>query len=183
MQVSAVNVSLTAGESARMAISTSWSMANTGVLDERAVGAGHVGSASAPATSGAACRRPDRGQGSASDDEVTRAVGQSDHGVGALADGDELTEADELQVAAGRGRHDDAHLGAARATSSDGALPIDRGGVEPGTGRQGEFGVDGEREVVGDPCDDLRQLDRFGDVVDEVDEDQQVERAARPRTS
>ncbi len=30
MQVSAVKVSLTAGERARMAISTNWSMANTG---------------------------------------------------------------------------------------------------------------------------------------------------------
>ena len=37
MQVSAVNVSLTAGESARIAISTSWSMPNDRVLGQRPV--------------------------------------------------------------------------------------------------------------------------------------------------
>ena len=54
MQVSAVKVSFTAEDSARMAISTSWSMANTGSCTSVRCGPVTCALASAWATSGAA---------------------------------------------------------------------------------------------------------------------------------
>ena len=38
-----------------------------------------------------------------------------------------------------------------------------------------ELGVDRAQEIAGDAGDDLRQLDRLGDVVDEVDENGEVD--------
>ena len=105
MQVRAVKVSLTAGDRARMAISTSWSMAKTGscirvrwgpvtwALDKRQR---HLGRRP---------RGPDDGQRAAGDDEVTRAVVQPDDRVGAGGDVDQLRVADELEVAAVPGGH------------------------------------------------------------------------------
>ena len=56
MHVSAVNVSLTAAERARMAISTSWSMANTGSCTNVRCGPVTWALERARATSGAAPR-------------------------------------------------------------------------------------------------------------------------------
>ena len=43
----------------------------------------------------------------------------------------------------------------------------------------GKLGLDGPVEVTGDAGDDLGELDRLGDVVDEVDEDSQVHEQER----
>ena len=90
MHVSAVKVSFTAGDSARMAISTSWSIANGEVLGERAVGAGDVGPVEArgrrrPAASGGQTRA----SGRPSTHEVARSVEQPDHAVGSRRDVDQ----------------------------------------------------------------------------------------------
>ena len=73
MQVSAVNVSLTAGDSARIAISTSWSMANARSWRERAVRPGGVGSFEPARDRRRGVGRPDQREREPSHDEVARA--------------------------------------------------------------------------------------------------------------
>ena len=100
MQVRAVKVSLTAAESARMAISTSWSMANTGSCTSVRWGPVTCALANACATSGPAPRGHTMASGRPVDEEVPRPVLQADHRVGARGDADQLRVADVLYVAA-----------------------------------------------------------------------------------
>ena len=118
---------------------------------------------------------PDGGQRPTGDDEVSGPVVEANDRVGARGDVDQLGVADELQVAAGVGGHD-----TPRSSMSFKSSGTDR----PATSRVaaivigivgGELGVDGVHEVAGDAGDHLGQLDRLGDVMDEVDEHGEVD--------
>ena len=179
MQVSAVKVSLTAGESARMAISTSWSMAKTGSCMSVRWGPVTCALASARRHLAGRAPRPDRRERPAGDDEVTGPVVEADDGICAVGDLDELGVADELQVPARVGGHR-AALSSMQRSSSAQICRCPRLRRAPGLrARRRELGVDGASQVAGDAGDDLGQLDRLGDVVDEVDEHGEVDEQQR----
>ncbi len=100
MQVMAVKVSLTAAERARIAISTSWSIAKTGSCISVRCGPVTCALAERDRDPVGGLWRPDHRQGPAGHEEVPRAVDKADDRVGPGRDVDELPVADELQVAA-----------------------------------------------------------------------------------
>jgi len=93
---------------------------------------------------------------------------QPDHGVQGLRDGDELRVAHELEITALGGLH----LGATPQVLDDlvGNPRCGDHAVRHRIPSFRELRVDGSLEIPGDTGDHLRKLDRFRDVVDEVDE-------------
>jgi hypothetical protein len=68
-------------------------------LHEGAVRTGDVGPVERSGDGGSRLRRPDHGQRTALDHEVSGAVEDADDGVGRLGDADDPPEADELEIA------------------------------------------------------------------------------------
>ncbi len=122
---------------------------------------------------------PDGGEWATGQHEVPRTIREPDDRVEAGRDPHELAVRDELQVAARGRRYCRSALVEQRDELCDAPavlVVLVLWSVPDGSR---VLGVDGSLEVVGDLGDDLRQLDRFGDVVDEVDEDAEVDQEER----
>ena len=141
------------------------------VLRQRAVGTGDMGALETAGNPGRGVGRPHRREWETFHEEVAGPVEEPDHPFGLSGDVDEVGVGDELQVAARGGRNRRAVLLQTRLQLVHRRTGFD--GVDRGAVAGGDLGVDGERQVAGNARDHLRQLDRRGDVVDEVDEDAQ----------
>ncbi len=138
------------------------------------MGPGHVGLVECGIDLPGRAGGPHRGQWAAGDDEVPGPVGQADHRVQLLRDLDQLSVPDELEVSTLAG----GDPGAPRIQQLD-----EVGGLVGGLGdppapacsTPGNSASMASVEVTGDAGDHLRKLDRFGDVMDEVDQYGQVQ--------
>ncbi len=127
--------------------------------------------------------RPNRGERAPGHQEMAGTMIKANHGVGAGRDIDQLCVSDELQIAAGGRRNDAAPL-IDQAEQFRYGLPDARPATPlcpPSAGSVGELGIDRTHEIAGDAGDHLRKLNRFGDVMDEVDQNSEVHQQQRFR--
>ena len=165
-------MSLTAGESARRAISTSWSTPKATSWVRVRWGPGGLGAGQVPSYPLGRLGWPHAGQLAAFDEEMSRAIRQPDDSVGLSGDSDQRPVADVLQIATLRG-----------ADHGSGGVDlveqlVGRGGVRWRIGGRprpvGALNCHCLGQVLGDAGDHLRQLDLRGDVVNEVDEHREI---------
>jgi hypothetical protein len=107
------------------------------------------------------------------------AMSEPDHRICSNGDVDQLGVSDELQVAAGTRRHHDSPLVKELRQFRDRPADTLLGGPVTVGLEQGKFVIDGPGEISCDSRDHLGQLNRLGDVVNEVNEDAQIDQQQR----